>query len=626
MKRIYTLMASAIFLFASQQNLQAQCNYTVSTADSVLCDGDSTLLYVQGAQNTLVTTLSSGNNHRGNMFSIVAANTVIVTGFDAHPQGNTTIEVYYRAGDYIGFETSSVGWTLAGSSAVVAQPLGTATPVPVYVGVTIPAGQTYSFYVTSTDISVSLNYTDGTGEGNVWSSDANISFLEGKGMEYPFTAGGGTFSPRVWNGNIHYELPLDYLWNTGDTTSSIMVSPTTSASYGVTVNDILNGCSNSDSIDVVVNALPVVNLFGDSSLCVGDSIIFDAGSASSYLWNTGDTTQTISIPGADTVFVELIDANGCIGSDTSIVTSISHTIDLGVDTTACDGTIISLNAGVGTSFNWSTTDSTQLIDVSTGGTYSVVSTGTNGCSAYDTIVVNFLASPIVQLLGDTTLCDGTTLVLDAMNIGDSTVWNTGDTTQTISVNNAGTYSVIVVSANGCSSSDDIVVSTSLTPVATFTSTNTLLLTDFTDLSTDATSWSWDFGDGNTSSIQDPTNVYSTDGTYTVTLIAYGPCGSDTTTMDVTVNSVGLDESVLDQNINVYPNPTNGQFTLELNSIIGDNVTVQIVDIRGSVLYSKSGELQNSYKLNLENQLMNGLYFINITVDEITVSKRMVIRK
>ncbi|MBN2216570.1 MAG: hypothetical protein JW719_04255, partial [Pirellulales bacterium] len=92
------------------------------------------------------------------------------------------------------------------ASDVAAQPQGTPTPIPIVIDVAIPAGETYAFYVTTTD-SVRLNYTAGAAVGNVFAADENIQFLEGAGNEYPFQA---AYSPRIFNGVIHYATDYSY--------------------------------------------------------------------------------------------------------------------------------------------------------------------------------------------------------------------------------------------------------------------------------------------------------------------------------------------------------------------------------------------------------------------------------
>lgn len=185
--------------------------YDCAAAGPGLCDVCTTGVcnvapYCWESGTTLQASSAAGNNHRGNMFDLVATNTVTITAFDASPMGNTTIEIYYKVGTWNGFANTPSAWTKIGSAAVGYT--GAFVRVPLTVNVTIPAGQTYAFYVTSNTTAVALNYSNGSGVGNVYSSDANLTFLEGGGMEYPFTAGtGAVYQPRIWNGAIHYILP-----------------------------------------------------------------------------------------------------------------------------------------------------------------------------------------------------------------------------------------------------------------------------------------------------------------------------------------------------------------------------------------------------------------------------------
>jgi hypothetical protein len=175
---------------------------------------------------TLQTTFASGNGHRGNMFDITAVTDVVIDSFDAHPAGNTTIAIYYRTGTYAGFETNPGAWTLVGTAAVTAQPTGTPTAVPVPININIPAGSTYGFYVTSTT-GVSLHYTDGTAEGAIYAQNANLQVHQGIGIEYAFST--SQFSPRIWNGIVHYHQP----------STDSMVSTATGTYGGGTANGVM---------------------------------------------------------------------------------------------------------------------------------------------------------------------------------------------------------------------------------------------------------------------------------------------------------------------------------------------------------------------------------------------------
>lgn len=160
--------------------------------------------YSVASTGDLTTTFANNNAQNGNMFDIEALNDIRVTGFDANMRAGThNVEIYHRVGSYVGHETNSASWTLVGSATgVTSNGDGVATPVPVSLTIDATAGETHSFYVTSTGSTSYLNYTNGTSEGAVYAQDTNIAVHEGVGKRYPF---GSTYRPRVWNGTVHYE-------------------------------------------------------------------------------------------------------------------------------------------------------------------------------------------------------------------------------------------------------------------------------------------------------------------------------------------------------------------------------------------------------------------------------------
>ncbi|WP_233168301.1 IPTL-CTERM sorting domain-containing protein [Xylophilus sp. ASV27] len=139
------------------------------------------------------------------MFDLEANKLIAITQFDVSPMGDTTIQIYYKAGTWVGFANSPNDWTLIQTKPVVYT--GGFVPVALDAPFILPANQRYAFYITSNISTVNLNYSNGTGVGNVFSSDANLTFYEGGGLEYPFTQGtGAVYQPRVWNGAIHYAI------------------------------------------------------------------------------------------------------------------------------------------------------------------------------------------------------------------------------------------------------------------------------------------------------------------------------------------------------------------------------------------------------------------------------------
>ncbi|WP_372753924.1 gliding motility-associated C-terminal domain-containing protein, partial [Labilibaculum sp.] len=255
-----------------------------------------------------------------------------------------------------------------------------------------------------------------------------------------------------------------YLWSTGETTQTITVS--TSDNYSVTITDA-NGCSATADANATIYSLPVVDLGADQETCAGGSITFDAGNiGSTYLWSTGETTQTIIVNTSGNYSVTITDANGCSATDDANATIHAlPLVDLGADQETCAGNSITFDAGnVGSTYLWSTGETTQIITVNTSGNYSVTITDANGCSATDDVNATIHVNPVVDLGADQETCAGGSITFDAGNVGSTYLWSTGETTQTITVNTSGNYSVTITDANGCSASDDVNTTIHANPV------------------------------------------------------------------------------------------------------------------------------------------------------------------
>lgn len=151
------------------------------------------------------TPYNSNNGQRGCMFDITATNAVTIRCFESNVYAGTTAnyEIYYRAGTHVGSENNAAAWTfIGGATGITSAGNNVPTALPIPVNVTIPAGATYSFYITN-DFGGGTSYTDGTAVGNFLAADANITVFEGVGKSYPF---GLTFAVRNFNGHIFYDL------------------------------------------------------------------------------------------------------------------------------------------------------------------------------------------------------------------------------------------------------------------------------------------------------------------------------------------------------------------------------------------------------------------------------------
>ena len=156
-----------------------------------------------------------------------------------------------------------------------------------------------------------------------------------------------------------------YPWNTGETTQSIEVSPDTTTTYSVEVFN--NGCSDTDEIEVVVNETPTPNAGSDLTITEGETVVITATGGESYIWNTGETTPSISVsPLTTTEYSVEVIINNCGATDVVIVfvDELSINADAGDDVTICQGDTATLSASGGDSYLWSTGETTQTIEVS----------------------------------------------------------------------------------------------------------------------------------------------------------------------------------------------------------------------------------------------------------------------
>jgi len=246
------------------------CDGTLTATTTSVCVGDPVTLTIEPTTASLETTLAAGNQQNGNMFDVTAFNEVVITGFDVSPNTTTDYEIYYKVGTYLGFEGTSSAWTLLGSSTGIGP--GTAIDAGIVLSQTIPAGQTYSYYVTSSIASEFQAYTTGNDESADIANDGNIRITEGIGIEYPF---GTTYRPRIFNGRVKYHLSQTFLWSDGSTGTSLTKSPSESTLYSVETT-CSNGSSFTKTLDVTASTAVVDITATEPNTCNGTSTTLSA--------------------------------------------------------------------------------------------------------------------------------------------------------------------------------------------------------------------------------------------------------------------------------------------------------------------------------------------------------------
>lgn len=252
-----------------------------------------------------------------------------------------------------------------------------------------------------------------------------------------------------------------YLWSTGATTASITVTPSTTRSY--TVTGTTSGCSGSALATVTVNT-PVITATS-STICSGGTATLTASGGSTYLWNTGATSSSITVtPSATTSYTVVGTSAGCTASAIASVT-ISSSLTVTVNSPSiCIGSTATLAANNGTSYTWSTGQTTNPITVTPSVTTSYTVVGTSGTCTDTAISVVTIVTVLPVSVNSAAICPGQTATLTAT--GATTYsWSTGQTTNPITVP-ATTASYTVTGTSGSCSGSAVAVVTiaSATPV------------------------------------------------------------------------------------------------------------------------------------------------------------------
>ncbi len=253
-----------------------------------------------------------------------------------------------------------------------------------------------------------------------------------------------------------------YTWSTNQNSPSIVVNPTVTTTYSVVGKDAL-GCTNSATILVTVNSntAPAISITGNTVVCAGSSLTFSATGANTYTWSNGTLGSSASYTPSANAIISVVgeDINGCQNTGTLSITvqPLPNIIIIGTNT-ICSGNTVTLTAtGTGTNnLAWNTGAITPTLNVSPSNTttYSVVATGTNGCSNSISKTITVQQTPTVTILGPNNMCSGTTSTLVAGGALTYT-WSAGPISPTRTVSPTTSTSATVnyyvngTSVNGC---------------------------------------------------------------------------------------------------------------------------------------------------------------------------------
>lgn len=334
---------------------------------------------------------------------------------------------------------------------------------------------------------------------------------------------------------------LTYAWNTGSTAQTISIA--TAGTYQVALSNsfgcISHGNKTINPANITGN---LISANGSTALCPGESVQLSSVPLLNYLWNTNQTTQSITVSAAGNYAVTVTD--GTCSATSTIVTVTTNAAPSSTITASasqlCVGGSLTLTAPSGLNYSWNNGQSSAAITVSNPGTYNLTVTDNNGCTASSskTITGVPLPSNTVTAGGATTICQGNNLLLTAAP-GLNYLWSNGATSQTISASASGSYKVTVtdIGTNCSAASNPVNVVVKPAPTVSISATATAICpAALTTLSGPANmSYHWNNGAMTSSLVVGP-GIYAltiTDGnncTASATQVITALNGPDTTVM------------------------------------------------------------------------------------------------
>jgi hypothetical protein len=341
-------------------------------------------------------------------------------------------------------------------------------------------------------------------------------------------------------------------WSDGSTDNDTTVNATGNY-YVVSSNSC--GTDTSNIIGVIVNSFPIaptISTMGNTTICEGNSLMLVGNNGS--IWSNGSTSNDLTVNTAGNYYV--INSNNC-GSDTSNVISITinplplaPSISAIGNTVICEGNSAMLIGNIGGI--WSNGSTANEINVNATGNYYVVSSNSCGFDTSNIISINvntLLVAPNISAMGNTTICEGNSVILMGNNGG---TWSNNSTSNDITVNAAGNY--YVVSSNSCGNDTSNIISINVNPlpiapsVSAIGSTNLCFGNSLMLTGNNGGIWN----DGSTAA---DTLIYN-QGAYFVTTT--NNCGS-TVSNTINVNQISVETTVTIGNASFLANASNATY-------------------------------------------------------------------
>ncbi len=415
-------------------------------------------------------------------------------------------------------------------------------------------------------------------------------------------------------------------------------------------------CSASSDVMIIklsANAPPQV--IGNTQICSGAATILSTSNATSYNWSPAavfNTTNLSSVTANPTIttncVLTTINNLGCTNTNnfTISVSQAPNASFIKQDTLGSNNVkFVNQSTGSNNTFSWNfgdgiTSTATNPSHIyNNDGIYTVTLICSNNCGIDTSIVSLTISTRTVSLfsISKDTVCIGEIFQLLNNSSTNSTIFNwdfpngTPLTSKlknpTLSYAIAGTYTITLIASNGNfnnSFTRKVVVIDR--PKADFSFTVATPFTVSFNTQINGIFYDWNFGDGTKSNLKNPIHTYAAKGNYQITLVVGNQCGRDTISRNISVYNTATYD--LNLKINLFPNPNDGSFYLQINSIEKNEYNLSILNIMGQEVYFEKvkldGDILNK-NFNLQN-LNSGTYFIKISNNEVLQTYKMIIQK
>jgi gliding motility-associated-like protein len=335
----------------------------------------------------------------------------------------------------------------------------------------------------------------------------------------------------------------NYTWNPGgQTTTSIVVSPTITTTYSITGSN--GACTNSTTASVNVTTTPTLTA-NSNTVCPNQVATFTATGATNYTWSPGNISgTTFTISPSLTTTVAVIGANGICTSQITRTVTVSPSPTIAVSNqTICPTQTVTLTASGASTYTWNTGPTTSTISVSPSSQTIYTVTGSLGnCTSVQTATVSVASQPTITVTS-ASICSGNSATLTANGATSYTWASGGQTTSSVVVTPSVNTTYTITGSNGvCSSSTTANVNVTATPTLAVSSV-TICPTQTATLNVSgASSYTWSPGNINSSSY----TIAPASNTVVTVIGASGNCSASTTAsvtigtgISITVNNATI---------------------------------------------------------------------------------------